>query len=121
LAGHIPSAGIGINPGCFHQHRRREQTKEARMSADGASAIPSAGYEASAIRQLMQENQRRMKLEMNQRDGISNEMQTEVMRRQIESIGFYSDRAMATEMTNRDMSSLFSSFTLIARIMQGMG
>lgn len=91
------------------------------MSAEGMTAIQPVGDENSAIRQLIQTSQRRMQLEAMEKESISSEVSSEQMRRQIDMIGFYSDRAMANEMTSRDMSSLFKSFTLINRIMQGMG
>ncbi len=87
--------------------------------AISASNIPSG--ETESIRQMIEANSDKAERRMQKVMSSAAEVQRTIMREQIEALRFQTDRAISNEMSNRTLSKMFGSFSLIQKIMQNMG
>ena len=91
------------------------------MNTEGIALSSASGSESESIRQLISENSNKARILMQQRLEATREAERKVMREQIEALSFQSERAMANELSNRTLSKMFGSFSLIQKIIQNMG
>jgi uncharacterized membrane protein len=87
--------------------------------AIAASHVPAS--EAESIRQMIEANSDKARQQMQKGINANIEAQRAIMREQIDTLRFQTDRAISNEMGSRTLNKLFGSFSLIQKIMQNMG